>query len=417
MTEIRCGKKFRLATAVQTAEGTPATSPQETLWAQNGAWASGSKKQDIAGSYGRITKPSYARLHQGIEPTLTAKFVPTKKMLPLILRSNYGKSRIGETEVTKTGDTHNELRDIKLTGILPYFNTDAAWKLYAKLFADAGNYKVEIYKAVGMAPADLVCSGQATAAPVINDLALAEANNSGISGTIDVYWTDGEAAVTFLINTLIWDAVDNIIEKYLTFWFEDGVKTIRFTDAWVKKLTLDSGERRTLEATIEVVAKNWESLSLVTIPIPTLFEAFCHKKLILIDETLAPTMVNLAARNFRVDFENEGEVFVGNSFTPLKIIKEAFAAVKGNLKSKMSTEMYNLLIRTLKQDPMTFNKMRVQWELSPGVGLELYMPAVDFTGEMPAFAENKFEDFDSDFESCGDSEPLQMKLGKLGEPA
>jgi len=95
-----------------------------------------------------------------------------------------------EMTVTESGDTDNELDSWSLSGIIIGFNTDSSSKLYVKLTDTAGTRKVEIFKdsnqTLQVAEGTLVGDGTLT---------LAQKNGSGLSGTVDVTYTDGEAAV------------------------------------------------------------------------------------------------------------------------------------------------------------------------------------------------------------------------------
>jgi len=486
MTQIRCGKQFRLAIGVQSAEGTPAASALETLWATNGAWMRGRVIEDIAGSYGTISKPRYARIATGFEPKITCTIKPTRKTLPAILRNVYGNSYV--SSLTETGDVDAELDAWKLYGVIPFHNTDANRKLYADLTDTAGTRKVEVYK-------DAAKTAKVAEGTKVGDgtLTLSAINDSGISGTVDVTWVDNETDVNLEIKQLTWTSLANTYDTYLTLWFEDGIRTIRMQDCVITSLTFESVEKSSLTAALEISGRAFtEAATSVALSIASQFDVYCHKKFVLKDlaysitesgdagdeldswvlygvipkvntdsanklyavltdaagvrtvsvyKDVAKTLkvaegtltgdgtltlkektssgiwgsvdvtyddgeaavvltigeAELGVRSFSLSLTHEFDAFQGNSIYPLKHVKEAFLAVRGNLKSKYSDETREFFTRA-DVDPLATKPLEATYTIGTET-LLFEMKEVDFEGEPPAFADGKFEDFDSDFEA------------------
>ena len=99
-----------------------------------------------------------------------------------------------ELTVVESGDVDSELDDWNLVGIVPGHNTDSSNRIYAVLTDAAGTRKVELWKDAGktlkVAEGTKVGDGELT---------LAEKNGSGLSGTVEVTYTDGEDAVVLMI--------------------------------------------------------------------------------------------------------------------------------------------------------------------------------------------------------------------------
>jgi len=491
MTKIRCGKKFRMAIGVQDVEGTPASSPIETLWAGNGEAAWGREKEEIPGSYGRVARPHYSVINAAFAPTMTATIAVTRKILPVLLRSIYGKGLV--SSYSETGDINSELDNWVINGVVPYYNTDTARKLYADLTDAAGTRKVEIYK-------DAAKSNKVAEGTKVGDgtLTFTERNNSGISGTVDVTYSDGETDVVILVKQLKYQKMDNIYEKYLTLWYEDGEKQYKHQDCQLRMVRFISAEKSHLRMELDFISKGTPvEDDAAPLGISSVFEVFCHKIFSLIKDPAASggltesgdadneldswsltgvvpyTNTDAAAklyakltdtagtrkveifkdsaktlkvaegtkvgdgtltlseennsgisgtvdvtysdgednvvllfeiefgvREFSTGIEIEAEVFQGNSLYPLKLIKEAFVMVSGNIKSKYSNETKRLFTDSVA-DTLTFDYLKGQWEIS-GAYLTMTFEKVTMDKDSPpAFSESKFDDFDSDFSAYG----------------
>jgi len=514
MTAIRCGKEFRLAIAVQSKEGVAAQSANvlETLWATNGGWTRGRTIEDIAGSYGTIAKPKQGRIPMAFDPQVTATILPTRRSLPALLATLYGASvsRQVQGQIVETGDVDDELDNWILNGAIPKHNTDVNNKLYVDLTNPSGTtYKVEIYKDSGKL--SLVASGQRDADGA---LSFTQENNSGLSGSVVVAWTDGESVV-LEVKQLAYEHLANTFDKFLTIWWEDGKKTRRLVDCVITEMSFESIEKSSLRATVSIYGKELtDDLDPLLFTVPTQYDVYCHKRFGLTDMpgsqivtesgdvddeldnwifagvvmyqntdsqrklyadltdaagtrkvevykdsakaaadkvaegtkvsdgTLALVAVNdsglsgsvdvtysdgesvvltvednveMSVRSFMFSMTHEYEGFHGNSNYPLKHVKEAFLAVKGNLKSKYTDEMDDFF-RRADQDPVDVKELEAKYSLGDEF-FEVEFHAVDFEGEPPAFTDGKFDDFDSDFEALGEStdaggviEPLVMWL-------
>jgi len=97
-----------------------------------------------------------------------------------------------EMSVLESGDVDNKLDNWNLSGIVFGFNTDASRKLYVTLTDSAGTRKVEIFSDSAKADENKVAEGTK-----IGDgtLTLIEKRNSGLSGTVDVAYSNGEEVV------------------------------------------------------------------------------------------------------------------------------------------------------------------------------------------------------------------------------
>jgi len=275
MKDIRCGKKFRFAVAVQDEELIAATTPLETMWAGNGVAKWGKEREDVPGSYGKISRPKYASVRSAMAPNFTCALALTRKIAPILLRSCHGKGLV--SNYVETGDVDAELDNYVIKGVVPYYNTDADRKLYFTLTNPSGTvYKVEVF--MDSAGTIKVAGGQADFPGGAGTIILAEVNNKGIEGTVDIDWTDGESLVNFEIRQLQWVKLDNRYDKFLTLWFEDGKKQYRFHDAVVKSMTFNSVEKSHLRCDVEFHAKG-EPLegSATPIDLPSQFDIYCHK--------------------------------------------------------------------------------------------------------------------------------------------
>ena len=505
MTKIRCGKKFRMAIGVQDVEGTPASSPIETLWAGDGEVAWGREKEEIPGSYGRIARPHYSVINASFAPTMTATIAITRKMLPVLLRSIYGKGVV--SSYTETGDIDSELDTWVINGVVPYYNTDAARKLYADLTDAAGTRKVEIYK-------DAAKSNKVAEGTLVGDgtLTFTERNNSGISGTVDVTYSDGETDVVILVKQLKYQKMDNTYEKYLTLWYEDGERQYKHQDCQLRIARFLSVEKSHLRMELEFISRGIPvEDDAAPLSISSVFEVFCHKAFaftkdpaasgsftesgdtddeldnwvlngvvpytntdedaklyVKLTEPIAGDykvevfkdsaqtlkvaegertgngtitlteqnnsgisgtvdvtwtdgeaavillfQIEFGVREFSTGIEIEAEVFQGNSLYPLKLIKEAFVTVSGNMKSKYSNETKKLFENSTA-DPLVFEDLEGKWIVS-GAYLTMRLGKVTFDKDSPpAFSESKFDDFDSDFSAYGpdaaDTDPVVITV-------
>jgi len=491
MNNIRCGKKFRFAVGVQDVEGTAASSPIETMWAGNGQMLWNAEKEEVPGSYGTVARPHYSALRSAIAPTFTATIALTRKIAPLLLRTVYGEGQV--SDVVETGDVGGELSSWILKGVIPYYNTDANRKLYADLTNAVSTRKVEIYK--DAAKANKVAEGT-----LVGDgtLSFTEKNNSGISGSVVVAYSDGETDVNLEVRQLKYQKLDNTFTKYLTLWFEDGIKQYKCADCVLRTIRFISTEKSHLRCELEFLAKGEpvEGAS-AGLSVPSQFDTFCHKKFTLtrdpgdgtsavtesgdVDGELASWVVNglvpytntdadgklyvtlsepvagdykveifkdsgkaaddkvaegqrtgngtislteqndsgisgtvdvtysdgetavvllaeieFGVREFSASLENEVEVFQGNSLYPIKLIKEAFAMVGGNLKSRYSDETKKLFDSAISE-PLSFMRMEGVFSLGT-IYLKMNYGKVIFENSAPpAFSESRFDDFDSDF--------------------
>jgi len=141
----------------------------------------------------------------------------------------------------ETGDVDGELDNWILSGVKPYVNTDANAKLYVTLSDVAGTRKVEVFK-------DSAKTSKVAEGTKVGDgsLTLSAQNSSGISGTVDVTYNDGETAVVLTWGPTDtyklpadWDdefselitvesPIDNNPRTYLD--IPDGVQTVRTED-------------------------------------------------------------------------------------------------------------------------------------------------------------------------------------------
>lgn len=108
-----------------------------------------------------------------------------------------------QEEITETGDDQNQLDNWAFTGAVKGSNTDADGKLYIALSDAAGTRTINVYKDSGRQ--NLVAQGQRVGD---GEVTLNEQNSSGLSGTVDVTYTQD----------------DTDIELKLPFAFEVGDK-------------------------------------------------------------------------------------------------------------------------------------------------------------------------------------------------
>lgn len=98
-------------------------------------------------------------------------------------------------EVIKLNDTRSQLSGLALTGFSRE-NTDEL-RLYASVLLDQANYSVTLYKAASRSAASVVASG--TIAQASGRVTLAQQNQSGVSGSVQLDYTADDGGIEFVL--------------------------------------------------------------------------------------------------------------------------------------------------------------------------------------------------------------------------
>ncbi len=102
---------------------------------------------------------------------------------------------IASPDYTEANDGSSQLDNWDLTGFSKGVNTAADGKIYVTLTKPGADTLVKLYKDAGKT--ELVAEGQITAG-TSGACTLAEANSSGLSGTVDVAWTIDDTDITLI---------------------------------------------------------------------------------------------------------------------------------------------------------------------------------------------------------------------------
>ena len=270
------------------------------------------------------------------EPIAALTMFASRHQMPVFLESLFrGQPQTLNADLTETGDGGAVLSVWVLNGVRPGFNTDNTGMgiIYVTLDADspgATDTTVNLYS--DAARTLLVATGVIVDGSVPGTMTLNEANNSGLSGTVDV------ASVPVADNATIQLDINKITytkalqwTRFFTFWQDNGDRADRLTDCVVTSLKITGADKGSLMAEIEIAAKQYDDISggLFT-PALENNAVYMYQDLVVrsdVDGTPDREFPNSAELEIRSRFTT----VLGTDTDPQKLIAEGFEQIRGNL--------------------------------------------------------------------------------------
>lgn len=242
------------------------------------------------------------------------------------------------SDLTIANDGGSAISVLVLNGVRPHFNTDSDWKIYAKVTDEspgAGEALVQLYSDSGLS--SLIAQGSAANGA---SLALAEQNNSGLSGTMTLGTISANDTDIVITIAQVRPQFAGAIARYFTFWRDSGRELERVIDCTVARLARKSQELGPVMLEVDLVGSTHEgalSAAFTASLVSADTKIYLHDSVAYTSDVDADAVVESV---FRVDLELKNDIVVDvhNAATPSGIWKRGVEAMTLTLEQRFADE-------------------------------------------------------------------------------
>ena len=403
LSNPRIPAQYVFATAWQASAGSAASTADALQWVcQSGSGLKrNSQRIDPQGSTGSQFDKIGSSREVATQPD--GKFVmpASTRALSFFLESiTAGQPTVVDGDITETGDDGSLLNTWALTGLRPGFNTEidssGLWKIYVTADADAPtgtDTTIDLYS--DSSRTAKVATGTIVDGSVPGTVTLAEANSSGLSGTVtlasvpagddtDIVLSVGKITMNYALQ----------YARFFTAWQDTGNELLRIVDCVVDSIKISAEDLGVVMAEITFLGKtytnNATALSAATPEVN--FLSFSDG---VYQSDANGTPVTEFPMSFELTLKRKVTAYHGSSTTPQALISEGFEAISGKLSYK-PTDAADTIFGTSIADT-TEDGFTAIFTRSPQV-LSITMDKVKWLQtEQPEFGENEINNWDLEF--------------------